>query len=67
METAQNNEILLTISQLQEKLCDRRIDLGDVKAKTGISYPTLRKIYNGEATDDMPHRIIKALSRYFQG
>jgi len=55
---------MLTTQEIAERLKDRRIPL--VSKATGIHHNTIAAIRDGK-TADPSHRVIKALSDYFDG
>jgi hypothetical protein len=55
---------MLTVEEIKERLQDRRIPI--VSEATGLSYPTIQKIRDGES-DNPSYKTMQRLSEYLEG
>jgi len=58
-----NNKELLTLEDISKKLKDRKLYV--VSEATGLSFPTLKKLVNGE-TNKYNYSTLKSISDYFK-
>ena len=63
MSTQTNNNNILELAQIKGALEDRR--LGVVAKKTGLSFPTVSRLANGEE-DNYTLATLRAISKYIR-